>query len=174
MVKQISHSDPNRYTKPELRDKIKKQVTEGDKGGKPDQWSARKAQLVAHEYEAAGGDYKQEKSAPQKSLEAWSDEKWRTADGKPAERKGGTTRYLPDAAWEKLTPEERAATNKKKQQGSKEGKQFVANTPKAAINRKRVAVKKEAGRSPGKETAAKRTATRRAAKKATKKSSTKK
>ena len=71
------------------------------------------------------------KKKPQKSLEQWGKQKWRTSDGKKAQRKGGTTRYLPDAAWKKLTPAEKAATNRKKQAGSKAGKQFVANTPKA-------------------------------------------
>jgi hypothetical protein len=51
-------SSPENYTKPELREKIKKEVIAGDKGGRPGQWSARKAQLVTHEYEAEGGGYK--------------------------------------------------------------------------------------------------------------------
>ena len=71
------------------------------------------------------------KKKPQKSLEQWGKQKWRTSDGKKAQRKGGTTRYLPDAAWKKLTPAQRAATNRKKKAGSKAGKQFVANTPAA-------------------------------------------
>ncbi len=140
-------SDPHRYTQPELRDRIKKQVTEGDKGGQPGQWSARKAQLVAREYEAAGGGYRAKKSTPQKSLEAWGEEKWRTEDGGKAEREGGTTRYLPDQAWEKLSPAERAATNRKKREGSRQGKQFVANTGPAAEARKQAAVSKTAARS---------------------------
>ena len=71
------------------------------------------------------------KAKSQKSLDKWTKEKWRTSDGKKAERAGGTTRYLPDAAWKKLTPAQKAATNRKKQAGSKAGKQFVANTPAA-------------------------------------------
>ena len=47
------------YTKPSLRKKIVSQVkaaaTQGTKAG---QWSARKAQLVAKKYKAAGGGYK--------------------------------------------------------------------------------------------------------------------
>jgi Family of unknown function (DUF5872) len=119
------------YTKPELRERIKNQVMAGSKGGKPGQWSARKAQLVAQKYEAAGGGYTGEKTKKQKSLSKWGKEKWRTSDGKEAERKGGTTRYLPDKAWKKLTPAQKAATNKKKQAGSRAGKQFVSNTPAA-------------------------------------------
>jgi len=47
------------YTKPSLRKKIVSEVkaaaTHGTKAG---QWSARKAQLVAKKYKAAGGGYK--------------------------------------------------------------------------------------------------------------------
>ncbi len=47
------------YTKPTLRKKIVSQVkaaaTQGTKAG---QWSARKAQLVAKKYKAAGGGYR--------------------------------------------------------------------------------------------------------------------
>jgi hypothetical protein len=47
------------YTKPEMRKRIVSQVkaaaTQGTKAG---QWSARKAQLVAKKYKAAGGSYK--------------------------------------------------------------------------------------------------------------------
>ena len=46
------------YTKPELREKIKKRVMASDKGGKPGQWSARKAQMLAQQYKRAGGGYR--------------------------------------------------------------------------------------------------------------------
>ena len=46
------------YTKPQLRESIKKRITAGSKGGKPGQWSARKAQLLAKSYKAKGGGYK--------------------------------------------------------------------------------------------------------------------
>jgi len=42
--------------------------------------SARKAQLVAQEYEKAGGGYRGGKGAGQKSLEKWGEEKWQTKD----------------------------------------------------------------------------------------------
>ena len=73
-------SQENKYTKPELRERIKDRVMTGSKGGKPGQWSARKAQLVAQEYKAAGGGYKGGKGEKQKSLEKWSSEKWMTKD----------------------------------------------------------------------------------------------
>jgi hypothetical protein len=119
------------YTNPAKRERIKDRIMAGSKGGKPGQWSARKAQLLALEYKKAGGGYSGAKTAAQSSLTKWTGEKWRTSDGKPAERKGGTTRYLPDAAWDKLTPAQKAATNRKKIGASKQGKQFVANTPAA-------------------------------------------
>ena len=46
------------YTKPGLRKSIFNRVKAGSKGGKPGQWSARKAQMVAKEYKAKGGGYK--------------------------------------------------------------------------------------------------------------------
>ena len=47
------------YTKPELRKKIVSQVkSAASQGTKAGQWSARKAQLVAKKYKAAGGGYR--------------------------------------------------------------------------------------------------------------------
>ena len=49
------------YTKPALRKRLFNQIKAGSKGGKPGQWSARKAQLLARKYKAAGGGYKTKK-----------------------------------------------------------------------------------------------------------------
>ena len=130
------HTEDN-YTEPELREKIKEEVMAGDKGGRPGQWSARKAQLVAHEYVAEGGGYKHPRDEAQQHLKDWGDEKWHTADGKQAIQGDTTHRYLPDKAWDELSPEERKATDEKKVRGSKSGRQFVPNTEKAAKARKR-------------------------------------
>lgn len=46
------------YTKPSLRKRLFEKIKAGSKGGKAGQWSARKAQLLAKEYKAAGGGYK--------------------------------------------------------------------------------------------------------------------
>jgi hypothetical protein len=46
------------YTKPGMRKTIFKRLLDGTKGGKPGKWSARKAQLMAKEYKAKGGGYK--------------------------------------------------------------------------------------------------------------------
>ena len=70
--------DDSKYTKPGLRERIKKRITAGSKGGKPGQWSARKAQMVASEYKNAGGGYKGGKGKKQKDLKRWGKEKWMT------------------------------------------------------------------------------------------------
>ena len=72
--------DDSKYTKPGLRESIKKRVMAGSKGGKPGQWAARKAQLVALKYKEAGGGYKGGKSKKQKDLKKWGKEKWMTKD----------------------------------------------------------------------------------------------
>ena len=46
------------YTKPEMRKRLFNKIKAGSRGGKPGQWSARKAQLLALEYKKAGGGYK--------------------------------------------------------------------------------------------------------------------
>jgi len=46
------------YTKPTMRKRIFNRIKAGGKGGAPGQWSARKAQMVAKAYKAAGGGYR--------------------------------------------------------------------------------------------------------------------
>jgi hypothetical protein len=46
------------YTKPTMRKNLFNRIKAGSKGGKPGQWSARKAQLLASEYKKKGGGYK--------------------------------------------------------------------------------------------------------------------
>jgi len=58
----------------------------------------------------------------QQSLKNWSNQKWRTSDGKPSK---GKKRYLPDAAWSALSSSEKASTNRAKAKGNAQGKQFV-------------------------------------------------
>ena len=68
--------------------------------------------------------------APQKSLKAWTDQKWTTKSGKPSSRTG--ERYLPEKAIKALSPAEYAATTKAKRAGKAAGKQFVAQTKRIA------------------------------------------
>lgn len=120
------------YTEPELRARLKEEIKAGDRGGRPGQWSARKSQLLVAEYEKHGGGYRHdgERTESQQHLEQWTDQEWRTADGGAAARTedGSTSRYLPDAAWQLLTPQERRATDRKKKAGDG---QHVANTDAA-------------------------------------------
>lgn len=46
------------YTKPALRKRLFQRIKAGSKGGKPGQWSARKAQMLAVAYKKAGGGYR--------------------------------------------------------------------------------------------------------------------
>ena len=46
------------YTKPSLRKRIFNRIKAGGMGGAPGQWSARKAQMTAKAYKAAGGGYR--------------------------------------------------------------------------------------------------------------------
>ena len=51
-------NEAGNYTKPALRKRLFEKIKAGSRGGKPGQWSARKAQLLALEYKKAGGGYK--------------------------------------------------------------------------------------------------------------------
>jgi len=51
-------NESGNYTKPTMRKRLFEKIKSGSKGGKPGQWSARKSQLLAREYKAAGGGYK--------------------------------------------------------------------------------------------------------------------
>ncbi|MBE7220623.1 MAG: hypothetical protein INR64_19305 [Caulobacteraceae bacterium] len=110
-------------TDPELWEKVKAEVTEGDKGGEPGEWSARKAQLAVTEYKQEGGGYVGERD-PDNSLKQWTQEDWGTKSGKPS----GETheRYLPKAAREHLSDEEYARTTAKKRADTKKGEQYSA------------------------------------------------
>ena len=46
------------YTKPSMRKALFNKIKAGGKGGDPGEWSARKAQMLAKEYKAKGGGYK--------------------------------------------------------------------------------------------------------------------
>ncbi len=102
------------------------QVKASDKGGKPGQWSARKAQLATQKYKSSGGGYKGPKKADN-SLSKWTQEDWGTRSGKPSTQGKEATgeRYLPKQAREKLTPAEYGATTRAKREGTQKGKQFV-------------------------------------------------
>ena len=70
----------------------------------------------------------------QRSLKAWSKQKWRTKSGKPSGKTG--ERYLPEAAIKSLSPQEYAAPTRAKRKGTKAGKQFVKQ-PKSIAKKTR-------------------------------------
>ena len=71
---------------------------------------------------------------PQKSLKAWTAQKWRTKSGKPSSLTG--ERYLPEKAIKSLSPQEYAATTRAKRAGKAAGKQFVPQ-PKSVAKKVR-------------------------------------
>jgi hypothetical protein len=107
---------------PELWKRIVARVKAGSKGGDAGEWSARKAQLAVQQYKKSGGSYDGPKKST--SLSKWTKQNWRTKSGKPSSETG--ERYLPEKAIKSLSPAEYAATTKAKREGTKEGKQFVA------------------------------------------------
>ena len=107
----------------------KASVKAGSKGGKPGQWSARKAQLAVQRYKKSGGKYKGKKTG-KSSLSRWTKQDWGTKSGKPSGKTG--ERYLPKKARRALSPQEYGATTRAKRKATKQGKQFSAQPKKIA------------------------------------------
>ena len=128
-------SETAKKTDPKLWEKTKDKVTDGDKGGKPGQWSARKAQLATQEYKKAGGGYAGKKS-DDNHLKQWTDEEWDTKSGKESGKTG--ERYLPKKARDSVSDEQYDRSTAKKRSDTAKGKQFskqpkdVAKTAAAA------------------------------------------
>jgi len=104
---------------PKLWKTMKNKVLRGDKGGRPGQWSARKAQLAVKLYKDNGGKYKGPRTR-KNSLHQWTIQKWRTKSGLPSFLTG--ERYLPEKAIKSLSPQEYYRTSLKKRTSKK---QFV-------------------------------------------------
>ena len=51
-------NEAGNYTKPALRKRLFNEIKAGSKGGDAGEWSARKAQMLAKEYKAKGGGYR--------------------------------------------------------------------------------------------------------------------
>ena len=51
-------NEAGNYTQPAMRKRLFNKILKGSKGGKPGQWSGRKAQLLVNTYKAKGGGYK--------------------------------------------------------------------------------------------------------------------
>lgn len=114
--------DTDKYTKPALRERLKRKIMASTKGGKSGQWSARKSQMLVKQYESAGGGYKKPKgrTKAQRSLSRWTGQDWQSAG------KNGV--YLPKRAISalKATPAGRrklAAANRSKRRATSKGQQ---------------------------------------------------
>ena len=119
-------------TKESMWKRIVASVKSGSAGGRPGQWSARKAQLATARYKKAGGGYKGKKSSSNK-LSKWSKQKWdyvsKSDKKKPRKKRG---RYLPESVRKSLSPSEKSATNRKKRAASAKGKQKAKYSKKVA------------------------------------------
>jgi hypothetical protein len=119
-------------TKESMWKRIVASVKAGGKGGRPGQWSARKAQLATARYKKAGGGYKGKKSSSNK-LSKWSKQKWDyVSKGDKKKPKSKRGRYLPESVRKSLSPAEKAATNRKKRAASAKGKQKAKYSKKVA------------------------------------------
>jgi hypothetical protein len=74
------------------------------------------------------------KKKSQKSLTAWTKQKWRTKSGKPSTQGSKATgeRYLPEKAIKALSAAEYARTSKKKREDTAKGKQHSKQPKKVA------------------------------------------
>ena len=110
-------------TDPELWEQVKAEITAGDKGGDPGEWSARKAQMSVRAYKQRGGGYDEAgPSQDETSLHEWTAEEWGTRSG---EQSGDTgERYLPKRIRMLLTDDEYRRTTGAKRRDTAAGEQF--------------------------------------------------
>jgi hypothetical protein len=71
---QIETKSAGQLTKPELRERLKNEILAGSDGGKPGQWSAEKALLLAKKYKDAGGGYRGGIGKTNRNLRKWTRE----------------------------------------------------------------------------------------------------
>ncbi|MCE4224833.1 hypothetical protein HCU64_13800 [Methylobacterium sp. C25] len=126
-------------TDPKLWERVKDEATKSSKGGKPGQWSARKAQMATAAYKKQGGGYAGGKSEDN-HLKQWTEEEWDTKSGRESGKTG--ERYLPKKARETLSGDEYARSTAKKRADRAKGKQH-SRQPKD-VARKAAAARRRA------------------------------
>lgn len=74
------------------------------------------------------------KKKSQRSLDKWTQQKWRTKSGKPSTQGPDATgeRYLPESAIKSLSADEYAQTTRKKRADAKKGKQHSKQPKKVS------------------------------------------
>lgn len=105
--------------------KIVRDIKKSNKGGRPGQWSARKAQLAVSIYKKQGGRYKSRKRN-KNSLYRWTKQKWRTRSGKPSIVGPNATgeRYLPEKVIRKTSRKLYNYSSRLKRMSIRNGKQY--------------------------------------------------
>lgn len=121
------------YTDSGLRERLKRAImAETVAGTLAGQWSARKAQLLRHRYEAAMKKrglppYSGPKTAAQRDLSEWTRQRWGTMSGRPSNSlvnpDARDERYLPAAKLSKTSLDYYTATSAKKRTDRMAGKQ---------------------------------------------------
>lgn len=102
---------------PGLWEEVKEEITNGARGGRPGQWSARKAQMAVQEYKRRGGGYDESGLAQDETdLHQWTEEEWGTRSGGQSGETG--ERYLPREVRMILTEDEYRRSTRRKKDGS--------------------------------------------------------
>lgn len=109
----------SQVTDAKLWGKIKRKWHDGEKGGVPGQWNARKAQLAVQEYKRLGGTYQTSRPSRKNSLVQWTQEDWGYIDGKKGNR------YLPRKIRSRLSATEKKTENRRKKSATKSGRRYA-------------------------------------------------
>jgi hypothetical protein len=115
----------SKRTNQTLWKQIISEVKRSNKGGKPGQWSARKAQLSVKKYKKRGGRYLNKKTK-KNSLYKWTKQNWRTKSGKPSIIGKNATgeRYLPYELIKQTLKKDYNYSSKLKRRSIKKRKQY--------------------------------------------------
>lgn len=110
---------------PKLWRSIVKKVKKEGKGGRPNQWSARKAQRAVYLYKKSGGKYIGKKSY-HNSLSKWTKQRWRTKSGRPSIMGPNPSgeRYLPTRTIQRMSNKNYLRTSRKKRRDTKRRIQY--------------------------------------------------
>jgi hypothetical protein len=96
----VPHGDKaSNYTKPEARDSLKARIMASSNGGKPGEWTTRKAQLLAMAYKKIGGGYVSKSKSKHSKLSSLSTSKLGNQINRDASRGKKTRHYSPAKTW---------------------------------------------------------------------------
>lgn len=120
-------SESAKRTDPKLWERVKSEITAGDKGGDAGEWSARKAQMSVAEYKRRGGGYDESGPGRDKtSLHRWTEADWGTRSGGESGDTG--ERYPPKRIRMLLTDDEYRRTTGRKRRDDRHGEE-VSDQP---------------------------------------------